>query len=141
LSDKLEAIVQKAYVELDKFYKIYGNDDKNPDKKILLAPAKVKVKLSKRTKIITPTPEPETIGTETMEPELGIETTEPVLEIVEPKEASVNLVSFDGLASKDIIAKVLELTGEKITICVKSKKNVLRHAGIILAKHGYTMKG
>jgi len=148
LSDKVEEMVQKAYVDLDKFYKIYGNDDKDPNKKIPV-PAKAKPeKTSRRTKIITLTPEPEEpeleVAKSELAPEIGIELevakSELTPETVEPEEASVNLISFDGLASKDVIAKVLELTGEKITVCVKSKKNVLRHAGIILAQHDYKMK-
>jgi hypothetical protein len=53
-----------------------------------------------------------------------------------PKELSINI---KGLSSRKIIDLVKKETGELITICVKSKKNVIRHAKIILQKKGYTL--
>lgn len=48
------------------------------------------------------------------------------------------VVDLTGLTSREIINKVKDLTGELITICVKSKINVIRHAKIILEKKGFT---
>ena len=43
-------------------------------------------------------------------------------------------VILRGLSARQIIDRVKELTGETITICVKSKANVIRHAKIIFGK-------
>jgi hypothetical protein len=142
LNGKIDEIVKQAYLDLDKFYKVYGGDsEKKPQEKSKLSSKSQ----PSRVKIITPTPK---------EPEMDA-----IAEIIisVPKEPEMvdhvaccevtdslgnqEPIIFDGMASREIIARVQELTGEKITICVKSKKNVLRHAGIILAKHGYVMKG
>lgn len=56
------------------------------------------------------------------------------------RDSSGNVINFKGLKSIEIINKVKELTGEHINICVKSKKNVIRHAIIILKERGYIIR-
>jgi len=51
-----------------------------------------------------------------------------------------NEVSFEGLSSREIIEKVKTITGVAITVCVKSKINVIRHAVIILKEKGFDVK-
>jgi hypothetical protein len=46
-------------------------------------------------------------------------------------------VQLDGLNARQIIDLVKNLTGQEITICIKSKINIIRHAKIHLEKAGY----
>lgn len=57
-----------------------------------------------------------------------------------PAKPSRKVISFEGFSSRQIIAHVKELSGKDITICVKSKINVIRHAKLILEPLGYTVK-
>jgi hypothetical protein len=62
-----------------------------------------------------------------------------------PKKSSNNLaidpskIFFEGLSSREIINKIKDLTGEHIKICVKSKKNVIKHALNILKEKGFIL--
>ena len=55
-----------------------------------------------------------------------------------PKKLSINI---KDLSSREIVDLVKKETSELITISLKSKKNVIRHAKIILQKKGYTLHG
>ena len=45
-------------------------------------------------------------------------------------------LNIKGLSSREIVELIKKETGEAITVCVKSKQNVIRHAKIILKKKG-----
>jgi hypothetical protein len=45
-------------------------------------------------------------------------------------------LNIKGLSSREIVELIKKETGEAITICLKSKQNVIRHAKIILKKKG-----
>lgn len=46
-------------------------------------------------------------------------------------------VQLSGLNARQIIDLVKELTGQEITICIKSKINIIRHAKVHLEMAGY----
>lgn len=46
-------------------------------------------------------------------------------------------IRFKELMAKNIIEKIKDLTGEEIKVNLKSKKNVIRHAILILQKYNY----
>jgi hypothetical protein len=48
-------------------------------------------------------------------------------------------LNIKGLSSREIVELIKKETGEAITVCVKSKQNVIRHAEIILNKKGMTL--
>jgi len=59
----------------------------------------------------------------------------PPIKITHPSIIKESHVPLETMSSSSIIKLVEEKTGVKITICVKSKKNVIKHAMKILKEH------
>lgn len=56
---------------------------------------------------------------------------------VAPPRSSATKVIMRGFSSKQIIHEVFVLTGNKIMVSDRSKKDVMRHAKVILEKNNY----
>jgi len=144
IGNRVDQIMREAEDRLQLFYKSYGEWDgksKRPSKKkskgksiddlddSLVDQDPFLDKLPNKTKIIN-RPFKNAL------PEIFSPPPSPIVADL-PKN---NEVSFEGLSSREIIQKVKEITGVAITICVKSKINVIRHAVIILKEKGFTVK-
>ena len=135
MTNSIDRIVQEAEERLNRFYKAYGEDKpKEKSQKTKSPPSKGKIiNRPYRPEILTSTDS-------TVIQNLLIDTKissqpEPTIEL-----GSQNEVSFENLKSKQIIDLVKDLTGITINICVKSKKNVIRHAVNILKEKNIPVK-
>jgi len=68
---------------------------------------------------------------------LGIYDPDKSTAVSPPPEPVPIRVILKSMSATQIIKKVFELTGETITICVKSKNNVVRHAKAILRRKNF----
>lgn len=67
----------------------------------------------------------------------SIETWTPPRQSTTPTPVDEKLsLNIKGLNSREIVELIKKETGEAITICLKSKQNVIRHARLILKKKG-----
>ena len=141
IGSRLDQIIREAEDRLHFFYKTYGewdgkgkksskkksSDDREDDTIDQDLCRKNSFLDSKTKKINRPDVMPDVVP-EVLPPSI----------VAEPPKK--NEVSFEGLSSREIIEKVKTITGVAITICVKSKINVIRHAVNILKEKGFDVK-
>lgn len=138
MTNTIDRIVKEAEERLNRFYKAYGEDIPKEDKSKKLEKPSSPGKIIYRpihSEDLTSNPPPFIFHslTET-KPNLKKEIQRP------KKDIKKDEVSFENLTSREIITLVKNLTGITINICVKSKKNVIRHATNILKEKGFPIK-
>jgi len=107
------------------------NQHRSPSKRLIIEEPIMIIKEPKNVRV-----KPEEGPVVTKLPE-EIKQVEPVVvKSVEDIKTSEE-VQLDGLNARQIIDLVKELTGQEITICIKSKINIIRHAKIHLEMAGY----
>lgn len=116
--NKIDEIIARAYKDLDRFYENYG------DYKERLRP---QLK-HKRTLFDQGT-------SEELQLYAKLKKAPPSPALV-PKPKKKLSLNIKGLSSRDIVELIKKETGEMITVSLKSKQNVIRHAKIILKKKG-----
>jgi hypothetical protein len=119
MTKKVEEIINRAFKDLDRFYKDYGEDEE---------PKKTTPKKS-----VTKEPPSKTVVNRPI-----YTTTYKAMIPKPPKKLSLNI---KGLSSREIVDLIKKETGESITVSLKSKQNIIRHAKIILKKKGIKLYG
>lgn len=152
--DRIEQIVKDAEQRLKAFYSSYGEWDGKKEKvlkKNIENPEEIDLVEEKDTENYFfkdgPVSKPKIINRIDTPKQEIIEEEKVFFTLKEIEEPGFNFavdpsgvkISFKGLSSREIIDKILYLTGEHIQICVKSKKNVIRHAINILKEKGFTI--
>jgi hypothetical protein len=160
MTARIDAIVEKAYKYLDRFYENYGEEA--PKGKSPIPPTRGKVTFDDTTfegkKTLVHCKRPGCLeiprkGNRFCDLHFNVKATPkqskrrpkpqpfsitnwtpPVIQVKE--KLSLNI---KGLSSREIVELIKKETGEAITVCVKSKQNVIRHAEIILNKKGMTL--
>jgi hypothetical protein len=180
MTTRIDAIVEKAYKYLDRFYESYGEkipkrkiptrektlfDNSTFEENLILNELKKKSQpnckhpgclelprkgnrfcdLHFQTKPVSKPPLPKaspalpkpTLPKPTLPKPQPFSITDWAPPVTQVKEKlSLNI---KGLSSREIVELIKKETGEAITVCVKSKQNVIRHAEIILNKKGMTL--
>jgi hypothetical protein len=134
--NKIDEIIASAYKDLDRFYENYGEYKEKPKTK------------STRKKILFDqgTSEEQLLHTQLKKaPPSPVPVNYPVYsttyKAMIPKPKKKLSLNIKGLSSREIVDLIKKETGEAITICLKSKQNVIRHAKIILKKKGMRLYG
>ena len=146
---KIDTILQRAYESLDLFYAKHGDSDEKPTTDV-----KPKKTYNYQKTIICRYPGctqeitvnggrsycPTHSDLKARESQIKYENkrgSKRDLSEASPKNVEV---MFKGMGAKDIIKYVKEKTGYQITVSVKSKKSVIRHALNKLNDYGYSVK-
>ena len=69
-------------------------------------------------------------------PKKSVENKIPIKNIVSKPMSSLEKIDFSNMSSKEIIRLVKEKTGQSITINLKSKKSIIKHAQRIFVEKG-----
>lgn len=137
MTDFIKKITEEAKQKLDRFYKIYGEDI--PKKTVNSEPffsdgRPIRAKIINRPNI----PDSDIKPTESKPKPTDLKP-KPV-ELKSKPNLTSSEVSFENLSAKQIVSLVKDLTGVTIEICIKSKKNIIRHASLILKERGIPYK-